>query len=314
MGFFSGIGKAIGSLTGATAARETRRAGGAQARAIERGLREQRKQVGPALTDISRASKEAGRYYDPYRVMGERSIKSMRQMLAGAGGPTYTPTAYEAPTAEEVAASPAVQFRMQQAQRALEMGAAAKGGLFGGGHQRQLAQYMQGLASQEYEQEAARRFREAEFAERQAQFGPQFELRERQQRLQGLQALGGMGLQAAGGAAGIRERLGAGKAGIRTGSGAAAAAAMQAAGQARASGALAGAQARQQGLGSLMGLAGTIGGAAIGGPLGAGIGGGLGGMFSGGGTPAGGVALGGGEIPYGAGIGYQPQILNYGGF
>lgn len=228
MGIFSSI---AGSLTGSTAAKQSRAAGKQQERAIMRGLQVQQQQVAPALQELGTYSDLASTYLEPYRKMGWR----------GAAG--VLDDEFEMPTAEEVAASPATQFRMEQAQRAIEMGAAARGGLFSGGHQRELARHMQGLASQEYDLEAQRRLQEAELAQR------------------GQLGIAGLGLQAAGQTAGIRERLGQARSGIRTGSGAAAAAALQAGGQARASGALAGAQARQQGMGQLMKLGGQLGAA-----------------------------------------------------
>lgn len=248
MGLFKDIGGGIKSgwrgITGQTAAKETRRAGERQAGAIEAGLAAQQAQVPVALREISMAG-EAGRYYDPYRVAGARALQQM-------GGLAEQPVM---PTAAEVAGSPAVQFQLEQAQRAAEMGAAARGGLFGGGHQRELARYMQGVASQEYGAEAQR------------------QLQERQLQLQALQGISGMGFGAVQDLAGIRERIAQQRAGVRTGSGAAQAASLQAAGQARASGALAGAQAKQQAIGGLMKAGGMIGSAILGGPMGAAIGG-----------------------------------------
>lgn len=328
MGLFSGIGKAIsglvGGVTGTTAAKGARRAGEQQAQAIMAGLEAQQARIPAALEDIVRGAREAEYHLKPYEALGIPAAQQLMGM-AGAPGAAYTPAEipgaarYAAPTAAEVSMSPAVQFRMEQAQRAAEMGAAARGGLFGGAHQRQLAQYMQGLASQEYEQESARRFREAQLAEQQAmtraamaeqqaQFGPQFAEQQLARRMGALQGLTGLGYGAAGDVAGMRERLGAGMAGIRTGSGAAQAAALQSAGQARASGALAGQQARQAGMGGLMQLGGVLGGAALGGPMGGAIGSRLFGG-AGGGVPAGGMAVTGGAPISRYQLPYQPQIL-----
>ena len=309
MGLFKKIGGAVkglfGGSTGKTVAKETRRAGESQARAIMQGYRAQRQQIPEALKALTTQTIEAQEELRPFTQPGAAAMGRL-ESLTLAPGVDYTPAGYEAPTAEDVAASPAVRFRMQEAQRALETGAAARGRLFSGGHQRELARYMQGLASQEYEAEAQRRMREAEFAERQAQFAPQIDLQERAQQISALSGLTGQGLQAAGQLGGIRERFGQGMAGIRTGSGAAQAAAIQQAGQARASGALAGSQARQQAMGGLMGLTGTIGGAVLGGPIGAGIGRAIGGgvgttMPTTVGAP---TAMG------GAGLGYTPSSLN----
>jgi hypothetical protein len=52
--------------------------------------------------------------------------------------------------AADFQADPGYQFRMDQGQKALERSAAAKGGLQSGGFMKGLADYSQGLASQEY--------------------------------------------------------------------------------------------------------------------------------------------------------------------
>ncbi len=261
MGLFSGVKKLYRDVTGKTAAREIRRAGRGQERAIQAGQAMQQAQVAPAIEDVIRGAQEAGAAYLPYRAAGQRALGGMEELAAQMGGEVYRPAEYRPPTAEEVAASPAARFRMQEAERALERRQAAGAGVMGGGAQRELARYMQGLASQEYEAEDIRRLRAAQFQEQQRQFAPQFERQGLAQRLAALQGITGMGLETAGGVAGIRERLGQMMSGIRTGSGAAQAAATQAAGQARASGAIAGAAARQQAMGNLMRLGGTLGGA-----------------------------------------------------
>ena len=330
MGLFGGIKRAWGQITGATAAKQARRAGRGQARAIQRGAAVQRRQLPHALEAVTAGALQARGELGGFVRRGQRAAQRVER-LAGAPIPgyrpaeltpldpigfeqvDYTPVEYTPPTAAEVAESPAVRFRMQEAERALQRRQAAAGRALGGGAQRELARYMQGLASQEYGAEAARRMQEAEFmarqqqfgaglgaeqqrtaaqlalqrggltleqqrlAEQQAQFAPTFARETLAQRLAALQGLTGMGFQAAGERAGIRERLGQTIAGLRTGSGAAQAAAIQAAGQARASGALAGTAARQQAMGQLMKLGGTLGSAYIGGALGrlgAGFGGG----------------------------------------
>lgn len=284
MGIFSGVKKFVGGITGSTASKAAERAGKTQADAYYRGLQMQQRELPRALREVSRGAGEAEAHIRPFKTVGYDATRQLAGLLSRPA------PGYRAPTAEEVAASPAVQFRMQQAQRALETGAAARGGLFGGGHQRQLAQYMQGLASQEYESEDQRRLREAEFEQEQLR-----------QRMAGLGGLGELGFRSAGAISALRERLGASMAGLRTGMGAAGASALQAAGQARASGALAGSQAKQQAFGNLMKLGGTLGAAYMTG--GASLFGGLGGEGAG---TAGGLALQGAP----ASLGYQPSILS----
>ncbi len=61
------------------------------------------------------------------------------------GGP-----AFSAPTTVDEQNDPGYQFRLQQGQQALERSAAAKGGVMGGGVLKDLTNYAQGAASQEY--------------------------------------------------------------------------------------------------------------------------------------------------------------------
>ena len=153
------LGKVAGGITGKTAARTARGAGAQQASAIMRGMRAQQQQVQPALEALTAGTLQGIEALRPMRQAGVGAIGQIGRLLQQPGAAytpaAYTPAGYQAPTAAEVSASPAVRFRMQEAQRALETGAAARGGLFGGAHQRELGRYMQGLASQEYEQEAA---------------------------------------------------------------------------------------------------------------------------------------------------------------
>ena len=313
MGLFSAVKKAVGGITGSTAAKTARKAGRRQATAIMRGAQVQKGALPGALKDVVRGAREAGAVLRPYQQLGMRALPRMETMIDAMAhapgyrpaeytpyeleeGVEYIPREYEAPTAAEVMESPAVRFRMQEAERALTRRQAAAGRALGGGAQRELARYMQGLASQEYEAEAGRRFRQAGFAdeqararammamqraqlgeeqaqfgarfgEEQARFGPQFAQQRLSQRLASMMGIGEMGFQAQQTVGGIRERLGQMMAGMRTGSAASQAAAIQAAGQARASGAMAGAAARQQAMGSLMKMGATLGATALGGPL-----------------------------------------------
>lgn len=80
--------------------------------------------------------------------------------LASAGGPGLAQpwtTPFVAPNVTE---DPGYQFRMQEGQKALERSAAARGTLLTGGMLKDLGQYSQGLASQEYGNAYARRLGE----------------------------------------------------------------------------------------------------------------------------------------------------------
>ena len=59
---------------------------------------------------------------------------------------------FQAPTAEQAAATPGYQFAMDQGLQGVQRGAAARGNLLSGGEQKALTQYGQGLASTNYQQ------------------------------------------------------------------------------------------------------------------------------------------------------------------
>ena len=68
------------------------------------------------------------------------------------------PADFQAPTADEVMNSPAVQARLKMGEEGLQRSAAAKGTLLTGGTLKDLANYDQGVAAQEYGDEYNRRF------------------------------------------------------------------------------------------------------------------------------------------------------------
>lgn len=96
----------------------------------------------------------------PWREAGVRGLGQLER-LARQGPPRFDPfTAPEAldpsqfaftpPTAEDLARDPSYQFRLAEGQKALERGAASRGGLLSGGALRGLERYAQDYASTEY--------------------------------------------------------------------------------------------------------------------------------------------------------------------
>ena len=75
-------------------------------------------------------------------------------------GTPYVPPVFKPPTPEELAANPSYQFRFGQGQQAIDRSAAARGMLRTGGTLKDLAQYGQNFASQEYESAYDRALRE----------------------------------------------------------------------------------------------------------------------------------------------------------
>lgn len=119
--------------------------------------------------------------------------QTLAQLLQGLQSGAFTPGV----NPQNLANDPGYQFRMQQAQQALQRSAAATGGLNSGAFLKGLDQYSQGLASQEYGDAWNRDFQA------------------KQARLQSMMGLSGMGLNAAQNLG----QLGAGYANAQTGIG-----------------------------------------------------------------------------------------------
>lgn len=123
-----------------------------------------------AMQDVRSTFGQAAGAYQPYQTAGETALQ--RQMaLSGALGQDAFQQAY--------VEDPYIAFLREQGMRANLAGAAATGGLGGGNVQKELQRFGQGLAAQGV-----------------------------QQQIQNLAGLSGMGLNAAGGAAGVQQALG----------------------------------------------------------------------------------------------------------
>jgi hypothetical protein len=90
----------------------------------------------------------------PYMAAGQTSLADLMKLQSD-------PSAIQA--------SPAYQFQLAQGQQALQRSAAAKGGLMGGGFAKSLAQYSQGLASNEYQNQWNRLYQTAGMGQNSAQ-------------------------------------------------------------------------------------------------------------------------------------------------
>lgn len=112
---------------------------------------------------------EAGQILDPYRTAGTNSLATLQDLVAGEGA--------QFQFSED---DPSYQFRLSEGQKALERSAAARGMLSSGRTLKALTGYAQNMASTEY-QAAFDRF-----------------LANRGQRLNALNSMAGMGLDASG--------------------------------------------------------------------------------------------------------------------
>lgn len=102
-----------------------------QAEAADMAAAAQRKQYKQARRDML-----------PYQQAGTSALSQYQQLLTGQGG---RPPEYDIFTN-----SPGYQFQQQEGQKAIEAGAAARGGLLSGATQKALTKYGQNVASQQY--------------------------------------------------------------------------------------------------------------------------------------------------------------------
>jgi len=99
--------------------------------------------AGVGKMDAATAAALAG--FQPYQAAGTDALGTLRTLMAPGGDLTKTFTA-----ADMAAYDPGYAFRMNEASKALQASAAARGGALGGGAAKALANYQQNLASSEY--------------------------------------------------------------------------------------------------------------------------------------------------------------------
>ena len=109
------------------------------------GQQEIRGAVGAGQGRIDDATAQALKFLSPYMDAGGESLQTLRQMMGDGGDLNKTFTA-----ADMQAYDPGYAFRMEQASKALQGSAAARGGALGGGALRSLVGLSQNLASSEF--------------------------------------------------------------------------------------------------------------------------------------------------------------------
>lgn len=118
----AGAATAYGAKKQSEAAKD---AANAQGNAANMGIGEQRRQFDQFQQNIQ-----------PYLGIGQQATGQLSDLLSG--------------DMSGFKVDPGYQFRLDQGMQAQDRGAAARGGLYSGGHQADLANFNQGLASQEY--------------------------------------------------------------------------------------------------------------------------------------------------------------------
>ena len=149
LGAAIGAGTSIlGGILGSNAARQAAgieatgatQAGNLAATAGQQAQGYQQQQLGAATTAAQ-----------PYTTAGAAATGQLSSLLQPGGYLASTwNQQFQAPTAEQAAATPGYQFTLQQGTQALNRGAAARGNLLSSGAAKQLEQYGTGLANQTY--------------------------------------------------------------------------------------------------------------------------------------------------------------------
>jgi len=111
-----------------------------------------RKAMNAAIEEMRRSKAAALGYQQPYYQSGTGGLNALSGLLTGSqydaqGNKT---TLSDQARSDLFQKSPGYQFRLQQGQDALQATQAARGGLLSGGAMKEMNQYSQGIASDEY--------------------------------------------------------------------------------------------------------------------------------------------------------------------
>lgn len=141
------IGAGVSGITSAIA-------GGKQANAAQQAQQTayNNQQAALGLDKETTAQQQAN--LSPYLQTGAQANQELQSLTnqPGQGLLSNFNGSFQAPTADQAAATPGYQFQLQQGEKALQNSAAAKGGVLSGGTAKALDQYSQGLASENYQQ------------------------------------------------------------------------------------------------------------------------------------------------------------------
>lgn len=149
-GLIVGGSQLVGGMMQSSAARS---AAGAQERAAQAGIEEQRRQfdeIQKLLAPYVSAGQEAIGGFQPYQEAGAQAFEQ-QQALAGLQGPEAQQAAIS-----QIESSPFLQSQIEQGERALLQRAGATGGLRGGNLQAALAQFRPQMLQQAIEQQYGR--------------------------------------------------------------------------------------------------------------------------------------------------------------
>jgi hypothetical protein len=146
-GAVSGISSLIGGIMGQGAAGD---AAAKQAAAGQTAASGSQAQQTNALAAQNNATRQQTANQQPFIGAGQSAINSLSSELGPGGQLTQGYGSFTAPTGVTEQNDPGYQFRLQQGQNAIQNSAAARGGLLSTGTAKDLNNYAQGQASNEY--------------------------------------------------------------------------------------------------------------------------------------------------------------------
>lgn len=131
-----GVSSIIGNVIGSSAAGK---AASAQAQAAQQAQQLEAQNAQQALGRQDTAQQQSQQNLSPYTQSGTMALSKLNAMQP-----------FQAPTAEQAAATPGYEFQLQQGLKSLQNSAAARGGLLTGGTSKAINDYAQGQADSNY--------------------------------------------------------------------------------------------------------------------------------------------------------------------
>lgn len=195
----STLGSVVGNYLGAEAQKDSARI---QQRALEQALREGKQLYGQAGEQLQQGYTDVANMYDPYAKVGTTALSQL------AGGDFTTPVgefAFKGDVNQYL--DPSMKYQQEQAQRALEQSAIARGGLLSGGTAKALQNQAMQFAQTDYGNAYNRMQNDKNFAYQ--QFRDKFAQQQANNaiRMQQLQGLTNIGQNATGSMAQARQGL-----------------------------------------------------------------------------------------------------------
>jgi len=142
-----GVMGAVGAVAGAVG---SAKAAGAQAKAADSAAQLQHQDAMASLQFQKDQSALQQKNAAPWLQAGGAAETQLSKLVSGGGFPDWTEQ-FQAPTGATEQNDPGYQFRLNEGNKALQNSAAARGGLLSTGTAKQIAQYSQDYASNEYQ-------------------------------------------------------------------------------------------------------------------------------------------------------------------